>query len=281
MKDLSGILLYLFCLVNVYKTADLLSLYVLCTMTILFFICYYDVRRKYKECDNYCKDIINQQKKYFVDMLNHDIKVPVLAQLRALGVLKNGIMGGVNVEQKELIEQIEVSCKCALDMISMINNAHDIDNNTEKLNYEKFNMTDLFFSCFKELSSSAKEKNLTFSYYSKTEENYVEADLAGIKKVINSLLVDAINYSNYGGNVAVNINNSGNKLIFRISGMELFSDIAENKNQYTTIGHNIGMYLCKKIIEFHKGKFYSQNRAKNTLAFVIPTKINSFCVNKF
>lgn len=279
MKDLSVVILYLFCLIRVYNANDLFSLYMLGVLSVFFFISYSSTRRKCIECDNYCKNIIHRQKSYFVDILNHDIKVPILAQLRALGILKNGIMGGVNIEQKELIEQIEASCKCALDMISMINNAHEIDNKTEKLNYEKFNMTDLLFSCFNELSCNAKEKKLTFSYSSKTEKNYVEADLYGIKKVITSLLLNAINYSKYGDEISVNINSSRNRLTFSVSGMGLLESTAEDKNQYTTIGHNIGMYLCKKIIEFHKGKFYSHNCTKNTLSFVIPTKINSFCLS--
>ena len=279
MKDLSVVILYLFCLIRIYITADLFSLYLVGIISVFFFICYSGTRKKCRECDNYYKNIIYQQKSYFIEILNHDIKVPILAQLRALGILKDGIMGRINIEQKELIEQIEASCKCTLDMISMINNAHEIDNNKEKLNYEKFNMTDLLFSCFNELSCNAKEKKLTFSYSSKTEENYVEADLCGIKKVVTSLLLNAINYSKYGGEISVSINSSRNSLRFSVSGIGLLGGIAEDKNQYTTIGHNVGMYLCKKIIEFHKGKFYSHNRTKNTLAFVIPTKISSFCVS--
>ncbi len=279
MKDLSGILLYLFCLIKVYKTADLFSLYLLGVLTIIFFICYSSAKRENIGYKIQFKNISLKQKKEFIDILNHDIKVPILAQLMALGVLNNGIMGRVNAEQKELIEQIEHSCRYTLDMISMVNNAHELDTNSEKLNYEKFNMTDLLFSCLNELSCSVKEKNLTFSYYSKTNENYVEADLPEIKKVVISLLINAINYSNYGGEIAVNINRTGSRLTFSISGMELLGDNFENKSKYATIGHNIGMYLCKKIIEFHKGKFYFLNRAKNTLAFVIPTKINSFCLS--
>lgn len=275
MKDLSLILLYLFCLVKIFKTADLFSLCVFGFLTLIFFIAYSDTKRRCKEYETHIKTICVKQKNEFIDILNHDIKVPILAQLQALGVLMNGIMGGLNTEQKELIEQTEASCKYTLNMISMINNANEIDNNAGKLNYEKFNMTDLLFSCFSELSCSAKEKKLTFSYSSKTNENYIEADFVEIKKVITSLLINAINYSNYGGEIVVSINNVGSRLTFSISGMNLLGNISGDINRYTTIGHNIGMYLCKKIIEFHNGKFYPLSRAKNTLSFIIPTRIDS------
>lgn len=279
MKDLISTIVFLICLTNIYKSADILSLYIAGIILIVFFTKYLNTKKVLNEYNLFFKNSLKKQKDEFIDILNHDIKVPALAQLRGLEVLKNGIMGEINNEQKELIEQIESSCKYTLDMISMVVNTHEIENNSGKLNYENFNITDLLFTCFNELSANAKEKNLTFSYRSDTREHYIEADRTEIKKVILNLLLNAINYSNFGENILVNISSAGNSLEFTVSGMGLLnmadgqSVDGEKRKKYSTIGYSIGMYLCKRIIEFHNGKFYRTKKLNNSLSFVIPRKI--------
>ena len=47
--------------------------------------------------------------------------------------------------------------------------------------------------------------------------------------------------------------------------------------RFSTVGHGIKMYLCKKIIDFHKGQIYV-NQYKNNLvsfSFKIPTNTKS------
>ena len=281
MKDLISTIVFLVCLTNIYKSADVLSLYIAGIILIVFFTKYLRTKKVLREYNLFFKNSLKKQKDEFLDILNHDIKVPALAQLRGLEVLKNGIMGEINNDQKELIEQIESSCEYTLDMISMLINTHKIENNSSKLNYENFNITDLLFSCFNELSANAKEKNLTFSYRSDTKEHYIEADRAEIKKVILNLLLNAINYSSFGENILVDINSDGNSLEFTVAGMGLLnmtngqSIECERRKKYSTIGHSIGMYLCKKIIEFHKGKFFVSQNAENSLSFMLPRKLGA------
>ena len=43
---------------------------------------------------------------------------------------------------------------------------------------------------------------------------------------------------------------------------------------FSTVGHGIKMLLCKKIIDFHKGKIFVKNNGKdiNSFTFTIPCK---------
>lgn len=284
MKDLILFGVFVYCLFNLYMSHDMSIFILTLAFSIIFFIRHICLKNNnylsVLKNRNTVRNLLLAQKKYFSLLLTHDLKIPTLAQLRGLQALKNKNTGELNIEQREIISQIEYSCNYILDMISMIINTYQFEANEHKLIYEKFSMSELLIKCFEELSERSKEKNLTFIYTQSAEDTKIEADKKEIKRVIINLLNNAINHSFSGSQIEVNIYTSRNNLKLTISGMQLnFNEQNKlfNKSysyipEYSTIGQNIGMYLSKKIIEFHKGKIYSSHDTKvnNILAFEIP-----------
>ena len=273
MKYIIGITIFLYYLIQLYKTGSSQSLHVIGLFVIIFSIKYIRKSKLLKNSNKICNNYLSKQKNEFIETLNHDLKIPILAQLRGLELMKNEILGELNNNQSEMIEQIEYSCKYTLEMISMLANTYMYENNNYKFNIEVFSITELLISCFDNLANRAKEKNLTFSYTSESKDTIIEGDKNGIKKVILNLLINAINHSHSGGEIIVNINSNDKKIFFSISGMELSDTYfiqKSSKTNYTTIGHDIGMELCKKIIEFHQGKIFISKHPQKTLTFVIP-----------
>ena len=126
----------------------------------------------------------------------------------------------------------------------------------------------------KEQINNAKEKNITFSVVSKQEDTMIEADKNEIRKVIINLLFNAINYSNRGCQIEVTLNTEEGRLIFGINGSGIADSLKISDEKYCTIGHSIGMYLCKKIIEYHKGQISitTEKSAQQPMSFAIPRK---------
>jgi K+-sensing histidine kinase KdpD len=52
-----------------------------------------------------------EEKSTYITILSHDLKIPTIAQIRALELLLNGNYGTLNKEQKEIILLILDSCK--------------------------------------------------------------------------------------------------------------------------------------------------------------------------
>ena len=225
---------------------------------------------------------IEKQKEYFVETLIHDLKVPTLAQLRGLELLEHETIGSVNLEQKELLLQIKDSCRYILDMISMVLNTYRLESGQASLEFETFDMAELLLNCFEELSPVAKEKNLTFVYASQKVDARVDGDEEKIKKVIINLLSNAVIYSNKNENIVVTISTENDTLSFNITSTgvtlserecsTMFERIMEKTSKYTTVGHGIGLYYCKKIIDLHNGKIFASTNGKslNSVTFMIP-----------
>ena len=276
MKDLIILCLFFYSFAVFYKTDSLLAL-ILYTFCVIFFIIKY-FRQRWKLETIYVK---NQKKtnclrEFFIDTINHDIKVPLLAQLRGAELLRNGISGEINDNQKEIIIQIENSCKYVLDMIAMYTNAHLLENKSYHLSYEKFNIKELLGYCFDELAQSARDKNITFTCSFPKERLFIKADKKEIKKVILNLLSGAICYSKNGGSVDVKLENKENSLKLSLSGMELLKNKSKNEKNFSTIGDALRIYLCKKIIEVHKGKFFYNDKLNTKIGFELPVQLTKF-----
>ncbi len=52
-----------------------------------------------------------KEKATYITILSHDLKIPTIAQIRALELLLNGQFGELTKEQKEILSLILDSCK--------------------------------------------------------------------------------------------------------------------------------------------------------------------------
>ena len=225
---------------------------------------------------------IERQKEYFIETLIHDLKIPTLAQLRGLELLQKGSFGEINNDQKEILNNITESCQYILTMISMVLNTYRFENGKNSLYYEKFDLVDIVIQSFEEVAKSAKEKDISFVYKAGNENTTLEADKAEIKKVITNLLNNAVVYSKRSEKIIVNIENENNSLKLSITSKgislssrecrTLFERSSENNPKFTTVGHGISLYLCKKIIDMHNGKIFASTdgEMQNTFSFIIP-----------
>lgn len=221
------------------------------------------------------KDLL-KQRNFFINTLSHDLRVSTIAQIRGLELLEK------NNNKQDLIPEIQNSCKFTLDMINMLLNTFQHENGEKILNYTTFNLMDsLNFVC-SNLSTTAKEKDLEFCYRMNKNLN-INGDKLYIEKVLSILLSTAIYNSRKNSSVYI----TGKKRIkdYKISIIYGGNPLSEEEQRrmfsrnsgFSTVGHGIKMLLCKKIIDFHKGKIFVKNNGKdiNSFTFTIPCKETS------
>lgn len=214
------------------------------------------------------KSALFSQRENFIKTLSHDIRVSTLAQIRGLDLLQS------KYSQEELITDINESCKYSLDMINMLLNTYRYENGEQVLNQEVFNFSDLVSYCSSKLSYQAEEKNIDF-YFNMNASTPVYADKAELAKALHYLLSTIIFYSRRNKKIAIFVKRVCDNLEVSItySGNPLTEEecrrMFSNNPRFSTVGHGIKMYMCKKIIEFHGGKIGVNN---------ISDKINSFTI---
>ena len=265
LNELAVTTMYIFIFLVTIIDKNPISSAIILTLTLI----YIRQKNKLKNFDKKLKNHLFLQKERFINILSHDLRIPIIAQIRALDLINSKKFGGLNNTQSNMLLEVENSCKCVLNLMSLMINTYKMENNSYRLIYEKFNLTDLILSCFDELLSEAQEKNITFEYNNNDNRNHnITADKTELKKVILNILSTSISNAKRGQKIRIITDNFNNKIRFIIAGSnnKLYSNI---NSDYSTIGVGIRFKFCKKIIENHKGRFI-QNNINNSLGFEIP-----------
>jgi len=232
---------------------------------------------------DFMKEIENQ-KETFVATLTHDLKIPTMAQIRALEILLKESLGTLNTQQKEVLEQVSNSCQYMLKMISTLLSTYRYDSGVKNIHCEMFDFPDLIAECCNEISYLMEEKKQKIVLKNSLTEKLAWADRLEIKRVLTNLISNAISYSfanseieilmtTFEKGVSVEIKNNGD-IINQETIEKLFDKYVSHASKFKKIGVGLGLYLSKQIIDAHNGEIFAESTPEkgNIFGFRLPNK---------
>ena len=126
IKDLIHISIYMLALLTLVIT-NMSTSALICFLLVssIYWFQYIELKKvlkKEKTNTDILKEKFLNQQEAFTEILRHDLKVPIIAQLRGLELLNKEIAGTINSTQKDIIVHLEQSCNYILEMIVMLKN---------------------------------------------------------------------------------------------------------------------------------------------------------------
>lgn len=229
--------------------------------------------------------VIQKQRETYISTLNHDLKIPTLAQIRALELLLSENMGNINLQQKELVDLTLNSCKYMYKMLSTILDTYKYENSDIKLNFEMIETVKLFDDCIIKYSDVLKRKNIEIRVKIRGNSFSTYADKKQLKKAFENLIDYCIYTAAENSGFIVEFKNIQDKLFINFAFKNLYISQEELKNMfnmYTTsaekfdkVGSGLGLYLAKQIFDAHNGKIHVKSYDNNLVSYNIELP----CVN--
>jgi len=223
---------------------------------------------------HYLKHQLIKQKKYFIKTLCHDFRVSVIAQIRGLDILQRNILH--KKDETQLLIEINNSCKYTLDMVTMLTKIYKIETGELLLSNQILNPPQIVSEIFEELKCSALDKNINMKFcFSNTN---IYADKESFTKALKIILYTAIQHAETESDINLSFNKNKNIIDIIVNYQGIPIRVKEKKHtllndsDFYTVGHDIEMHLCKKIIELHRGKmkFVSEFNNINSFKITIP-----------
>lgn len=223
-----------------------------------------------------------KEKDNFIATLTHDLKSPINAEISALNYLIK--TPNNNTLNDEMLTELLNSAKYMKQITDKILSHYKQQSGKLNLRKEYINSYKLVLSCIEELKFLALEKNINIRFYNNTTTKDIYADYLEIKRVINNLISNAIEYSFQNNNIDIKISNSQKNFIFEVQdygigiNLEKYSKIFDEyitlSKEQKKVGFGLGLNICKNIIEAHGGKIeiLSEENKGTLIKFYLPDK---------
>jgi len=253
----------------------------------------------------------NRAKTEFIANMSHEIRTPLNAIIGFAEVLRDGILGTLNKEQAEYMNDIVKNGRHLLDLILNILTFSEVESDRMQLRLDIMRLKDIVLSSLSLIRDEAMLKNISTDYCISSEaDTLIEADGSRLQQAMVSLLDNAVKFTPEGGSVRVaarpvkarDLRNEQNSNVPELQTLDLDTDrdfievsvldtgigirtedmqrlfrpFQQLEAPYTKKyrGTGLGLLLTKKLIELHGGAIWveSEPGAGSTFKFVIPVK---------
>lgn len=226
------------------------------------------------------KDLL---RKSFITSLTHDLKTPLIAQERSLGLISKEFEELGMEKAHQLAKGIEKNNAHLLRMVDLILESYRFEFEKLTLNMTKMNLSELIGECYEKLGSLAEEKNIELINSIPVDLPAITADETSIKRIFLNLISNSIDNMLQSGKVEINAVISDKFLTIRVKDngagisekdmQHIFERYYTGKSDERKIGSGLGLFVCRKLVEMHNGEISVTSEMNRYTEFVIKLPI--------
>jgi signal transduction histidine kinase len=206
------------------------------------------------------RDRIDRQRQDFVSRLTHDLRTPLVAADRMLGLLQDGVLGEVSPEICEALKIMGRSNSNLLEMVNKLLDVYRYESGSKTINLQSLDLKELLDQVVQELKPIAISKNLEL-IADLEDIGMVKGDRLELLRVFNNLIGNALKFTE-SGSVHVSLKSNQSEAVIAIADTGtgvpleeqpfLFQRFSQGNHQKQ--GSGLGLYLSHYIVNAHNGK---------------------------
>ena len=231
----------------------------------------------------------NRAKSDFLANMGHELRTPLNAVIGFSTILKDGMGGSVTDRQKEYLNDILEGGRHLLNLINDILDLSMIEAGKMELELNEFSLDNLIDGSLIMLRGKAVKHNIKVSKEIDEGIGYITADERKIKQVFYNLLSNAFKFTPDGGSVSIKARNisEGDFIEISIEDTGIGISLEDQKRLFLPFeqveplltrkygGIGLGLSICKRIIELHKGRIWVESELGkgSRFSFTIPVNL--------
>jgi two-component system sensor histidine kinase GlrK len=232
---------------------------------------------------------LDRMKKDFVSHVSHDLKAPLASIRQIMHLLLQEIPGGLNEQQKRLIQ---LSYNSAERLAAMVGNLLDVSRmeaGTMEYQMSTHDVVPIIKGVIDEFDVQAREKEIRLDLECEQLCIFAKCDRERIVQVVGNLFENALKFSpshsqimtrvghGKGGEILIAVSDSGpgvpdahKKKIFR-----KFHQVKYGKKMAGQ-GVGLGLAICTTIVEAHRGQIWVEDNPSggSVFSFVLQPAAN-------
>lgn len=214
-------------------------------------------------------------KTQFLSNISHDLRTPLTAIVTHAEILRDGMLGDVNDQQRRSIDGIIAGGRQVLNMVNEILTYAKGSANQLDLVISEFSLDDLIEQLRILNTSLLARKNLEFSTSVEQRVPLLRADRQKIAHILGNLLGNAIAFTPPGGRIWVNgrvaVHSDTTELVFEVGDTGvgiapehhelIFREFAQvdASPSRTHHGTGLGLTIARQLVEVHGGRIWLES----------------------
>jgi len=220
--------------------------------------------------------MLSLQQQNFMMSVTHELKTPIAVTQLNLETLQKR-----KLDETQQNKLIAVALQETNRLNVLTNNiliAAQLESGNYAIIKQKVNFTELVNGCAKDFAVRFPKRNVIKDI---TENVFMEGESMLLQMLVNNLLENADKYSSLQKNISIILTTQQGKALLQI--IDEGEGIAEtekkkvfekfyrsgNEATRTTKGTGLGLYLCKKIVQDHKGDLALKNNTPHGCIFTV------------
>lgn len=205
----------------------------------------------------------------FIAGLTHDLKSPINAEIMAIKYILNEIKNGTGTGKKEILSELLNSAEYMKLITDKILCHYKQKNSGITLNKELTDFAGVIISSIEEMRYLANSKNIQIRFSAENDDFKVYIDKIEIKRVINNLIANAVEYSENDSFIDIRLFKKGGSIICEVEdygiGINLkkydsiFDEYITLSKEQKKIGFGLGLNISKAITEAHGGVIHIES----------------------
>jgi PAS domain S-box-containing protein len=211
------------------------------------------------------RDSASRLQSELISTVSHELRTPLTSIRGALGLMEGGTAGELPTRATDLVRVARANCD---RLIKLVNDLLDLDRiATGKLQliYEPLDLPAIVESVFAEFRGAAGARGIEL-VAEVPPDVHLSADRVGVRRVVTSLVENAIKFSLDGSRVIVRARNISSRVHIEVEdrGIGLSSELIERifrpftagdqSDRRPTGGAGLGLAIVRSIVDMHDGR---------------------------
>lgn len=244
------------------------------SLVLLFFVSIYFTNKAI----NPLEETFKKQKQFIADA-SHELRTPLTIIKTNVSLLRENELETIQ-SQKIWINYIDSQASRMSTLINEMLSLANLDANKKKEERININLSKMLRDILLVFEVVIFEKGLILEE-DIVDDIFINGEKEQIKKLISTLMDNAIKYTNDNGRILVSLKSERNKvkLIVRNTGegikkehlekiFERFYRVDDSRDRGTG-GYGLGLSIAKTIVDDHKGKIYAESIINNETSFIV------------
>jgi signal transduction histidine kinase len=209
-------------------------------------------------------------KSQYVLTVSHDLQSSLSTIQSCLKVVLSDLTGSISEKSREMIARAEQRSRYVLHFVKDLLDLSKIKT-TKELEKKTISLSKIVRKVIDQLKLKAEEKRLALSVENSTNSSLISANPDALEQLLVNLIVNAIRYTPWGGNVGIQIKEKPDcfQTVIWDTGIgisqedlvHIFEDFYRTKNAelMEKDGTGLGLSIVKQIIDAHGGEIWVES----------------------